>query len=621
MATEPTVCSLTMTAINDGGILTLLTCVGRGGFATPLACQLRSVCRQLASNLRNDVFSTAASTSTNFWANASIPVLSEAINRGAATITFDAAINVCERRDIGSVAALLAIGGRRPHCTCHPPGEHPSPAEKRGITAAMLQRLFEHFARTATCGLDVFKLLLADARVNPGNDDGAAIRWASSYGHLEFVRALMDDARVNPAAQDNAAVGRAGKYGHLDVLNLLLTDGRVNPIADDNYALRWASFNGHVGAVRRLLADARIDPSDKDALENASENGWVDVLRVLLADPRADPATPENYALTMACKRGHLDAVALLLADGRIDPGIRDNESLQFALYSGHHLVVRLLLNDHRIDPTVGHVLVIAAASTTACLRELLSDPRVDPGAGGNAALVDAIKRGCSENITMILDDQRVDLANRTDNPLTRLTRAIVETTPSKLQTVLSHARIDGAMVIDLLVVAVFCIRGEALQALLSHSKAAGADVPSWRRVMHCAFAHSRSEMLRILLVHPQLLAASAGDDPWLARVACRYCRLATAGQADILRALLDDERFPLHNPATDPGCGDLLSSAIDSGKLETVQIVLGAPRVRQRVQIDVIETLAAKAETTGRDDMAQMLRSQMADMAVHDGT
>ena len=41
----------------------------------------------------------------------------------------------------------------------------------------------------------------------------------------------------------------AAKYGHLDVIKLLLTDSRVDPSDDDNAAIQQAARNGHMEIV------------------------------------------------------------------------------------------------------------------------------------------------------------------------------------------------------------------------------------------------------------------------------------------------------------------------------------------------------------------------------------
>lgn len=335
MAGEPSARLPRAARIGDDNVVTLLTCIGRSGATSSgLACKLRLVSKQLDSNLRKHVLNTAASAGALFWKNATTAVLIDIISHGTAMINAAAAVSLCERQDVGSFAALgalLAVDGRRPHCACHPPGEHPSPAEKRGIDATMLQEVFYDLASRATCGIDAFKLLLADARVDPAYDNDVAIRWASTFGHVEIVRALLADERVDPAAVDNAAMCMSSRFGRLAVVNLLLTDNRVDPGADNGFAIRWASAMGHSDVVRGLLAHARVDPAVMDNMPiiRASKNGKADVLRVLLADPRTHPGTRDNLAIIRACEHGQLDAASVLLADGRVDPAAWNNACIR----------------------------------------------------------------------------------------------------------------------------------------------------------------------------------------------------------------------------------------------------------------------------------------------------
>ena len=105
----------------------------------------------------------------------------------------------------------------------------------------------------------VSKVLLADQRVDPSDNDNEAIIWASSGGHLDIVKLLLADQRVDPSHNDNEAIRKASANDHLEIVKLLLADSRVDPSDYNNDAIRRSSRNGHLDVAMLLLADRRVD--------------------------------------------------------------------------------------------------------------------------------------------------------------------------------------------------------------------------------------------------------------------------------------------------------------------------------------------------------------------------
>ena len=132
------------------------------------------------------------------------------------------------------------------------------------------------------------KLLLADKRVNPADDNNYAIRLASRDGHTEVVKLLLADPRVDPADYNNEAIRWASTYDHVEIIKLLLADRRVDPTAENNMVIRSASAYGHTEVIKVLLADKRVNPAvnDNEAIKLASANGHVEVVNLLKQDPR-----------------------------------------------------------------------------------------------------------------------------------------------------------------------------------------------------------------------------------------------------------------------------------------------------------------------------------------------
>ena len=77
-------------------------------------------------------------------------------------------------------------------------------------------------------------------------------------GIIDIVRLLLADPRINPAENNNEAIRGASTSGHVDVVRLLLANPRVNPTDDNNYSIHWASRHEYIGVVRLLLTDERV---------------------------------------------------------------------------------------------------------------------------------------------------------------------------------------------------------------------------------------------------------------------------------------------------------------------------------------------------------------------------
>jgi len=133
---------------------------------------------------------------------------------------------------------------------------------------------------------------------------------------------------------------------HLEVVKLLLANDKVDPSDDDNYAIRFASEKGHLEIVKLLLANDKVDPSDNNnyAIRFASENGHLEVVKLLLANDKVDPGAGNNWAIGLASENGYVEIVKLLLANDKVDPGADNNYAIKYASTNGHLEIVKLLI-------------------------------------------------------------------------------------------------------------------------------------------------------------------------------------------------------------------------------------------------------------------------------------
>lgn len=124
-----------------------------------------------------------------------------------------------------------------------------------------------------------------------------ALRRACSQGWLASVQWLLADERVDPGDNDNGALRWAVECGHVQVTRCLLADSRCCPDAD---TLAGACSEGHDNVVRLLLADSRVDVGDACAPSRAAKGGFVDVVRLLMTDARVDVHENGDEAVRVA---------------------------------------------------------------------------------------------------------------------------------------------------------------------------------------------------------------------------------------------------------------------------------------------------------------------------------
>jgi ankyrin repeat protein len=98
--------------------------------------------------------------------------------------------------------------------------------------------------------------------VDPAAGKNHAIGVAASYGRSEVVQLLLADARINPADNDNDAIQRASAAGmnSLVIVELLVQDPRVDPSANNNRAIQFAALSGNLDTIEFLLQHPKVDP-------------------------------------------------------------------------------------------------------------------------------------------------------------------------------------------------------------------------------------------------------------------------------------------------------------------------------------------------------------------------
>lgn len=228
--------------------------------------------------------------------------------------------------------------------------------------------------------LEIFSVLLSDPRSNPGEYKNTTLRRAIGSGIPEIVRMLLADKRVNPADDNGSSMYMAWRSNR-EILQMLLDDGRAE--ADSlQYILNRSIHEGKMDIINLLLSHENSvkNISIESAFEIALHYGNIEIAKLFINDGSLTINDElSNKWLILAIRGGVLDMVKFVIEDLNANPAFNHNEPLRTAA-EGNADIVIYLLELPGVDPTDNN----NAALTVACkfmrygiVDILISDPRV----------------------------------------------------------------------------------------------------------------------------------------------------------------------------------------------------------------------------------------------------
>ena len=138
-------------------------------------------------------------------------------------------------------------------------------AKNRGFQGIDIKELQNALYAASYYGhLQVVKILIQDAHLDPSVDNNSAVIVASNFGHLEIVRFLMQDKRMDLSKGFGLlSVLLASEKGHPEIVKFLLQHESVKPIVSDklvSMAIREAFDNNHLTIVDFLVEYRPVKP-------------------------------------------------------------------------------------------------------------------------------------------------------------------------------------------------------------------------------------------------------------------------------------------------------------------------------------------------------------------------
>jgi ankyrin repeat protein len=230
-----------------------------------------------------------------------------------------------------------------------------------------VQEIFLHILALGQSDQKNLQVLLAQSRVNTGNNRGGTPLGLAAWGGYEKIVEILVDAGAEVNIQDR--LGRtplhsAALRGHVEVVKILLATGKVDLELKDfggRTALSWAAGEGHLAVVQELLATGIVDVDTKDGADRtplmfAAAHGKSEMVEELIATGLADVNAKDRKGRTPlmhAAKKGHVTTVKALLTISRVDidaKELRGRTALSRAAARGHTGVVELLLDNGQVD-------------------------------------------------------------------------------------------------------------------------------------------------------------------------------------------------------------------------------------------------------------------------------
>lgn len=132
--------------------------------------------------------------------------------------------------------------------------------------------------------LEIFKMLIAHPRIDPGANFNRILTTAVNLNRVEMIRLLISNPWVDPSIPNNYAFSMCAGYGHDDVVSQLLKDRRIYPASEGNEALKIAFRNNQMWIVKILLDDERVmragfdpelSPLVEEYFKNRNEKRWA----------------------------------------------------------------------------------------------------------------------------------------------------------------------------------------------------------------------------------------------------------------------------------------------------------------------------------------------------------
>lgn len=146
---------------------------------------------------------------------------------------------------------------------------------------------------------DTVMTLRACPKYDPITCGSYLLDLAATAGMLDLTRELLaiEQPKISPGLLPSLCKASV----NIDVFKLVMADPRIDPSAFQNTALSVAAIRNLPHIITLLLADRRVDLSFRDnlLLIEACERGQIAILKILLADDRVDPSARSNKALSV----------------------------------------------------------------------------------------------------------------------------------------------------------------------------------------------------------------------------------------------------------------------------------------------------------------------------------
>lgn len=432
-----------------------------------------------------------------------------------------------------------------------------------------------------------------------GADTGEslALPHASQNGHLDVVKFLLqNDANIDVTGDGHGAeeaLSLASQNGYLDVVvELLGKDVNVNVQFEEKSPLHLAADFGSTEICRKLIQKgAEVNAYDEEGstpLCLATKSGHLETMRLLI-DSGADVSSGDDDTLQplhIAAKSGLAEAVKLLISKDAPLNAVTSSEktALHFAVEEGHvDCIHELLVGDANVNlkaDDVGAPLNVAATRGSLEIAKLLLEAgaEIDSDDGNNTPLHLAARYGHTSIVKLLLDDD-ADMDSLNYYNQTALHLAISNGNFGTVKVLLAHG---------------------------AHLNSASDD--SYTPVVEAAKRGDLRTLRALIDAQGELLSPGQYD--------LGFQEAAAGGHEDVMKELI----YLGASPDGESGAGTTpLHSAVKSGNIRVVQLLLDAGANVDSVEMEKERTPLLDAAASGHPDIVTLLLAKNADATFMD--
>jgi hypothetical protein len=140
--------------------------------------------------------------------------------------------------------------------------------------------------------------------------------------NIEGVKDYLKNG-FNPSVEADYAIRMISRTGNVEIFKLLLADTRVNPTVFDNHPIKTALYHSNIEIFKLLLADNRIDPSFDDniifeLIFRFESERFLEIAKMVISNSKFNYTKGINNYILEAAKANQSDIVNMFISNDKV---------------------------------------------------------------------------------------------------------------------------------------------------------------------------------------------------------------------------------------------------------------------------------------------------------------